>query len=682
MDDRDSIYTVYRVGAGVPAASAEPFAALSRRRRPRHRVRAVLGWGLGLAALAAAAALFWTYGLQPLRDFWAVLDLAEATGEIPGWLLFGAPAVVVAVAVAVTAYLAFGRHRALKVIGLAVVTVVLAAPGFALGWTNGTLGDMGDRSADVASRVKHAREKLQPPLPGKAVNILLLGTDTRPDDPGRSDTLLLVRLDPKTKSITMLSFPRDLYVELPGYGYDKINAAYHYGGAALAVETVGQLTGLPIHHFMEVDFGGFWHVVNILGGVYYPVDRRYYNPESSSWKAIDIEPGYQLLKGQDALDFVRFRMDGRGDFSRMDRQQTFLKELQRQSGRWNRDWKRVTALLQAVTGEVTSDLDSLQTLLPLASLALTLDTNKVNMVRVQGGTQMMGDASYVVASGEEIQAAVTEFSNPTQPPVGARPGALPKKAYKVRVFNGSGVVGVAGSVADQLRDLGYNAKAVGNADSFTYVESMVYAPKGMSRTADQFVRLLAPAGLQLLRRTPGAHDGITLVVGSSFDGTIVAPEPEDETTALVVTEGRYDEAGWRALDAEVPMRLQMPGVWSPGFAYDQFRAYRVPTPTGRQAMAAVAVGRTPRQGYFSIQAMRWLNPPAIKHPTAQKKIGRTTYLQFYSGRDLHMVAWRRGNVLYWVLNTIDDELPPAFMMSLATSFAPLDAAQPEPAATP
>gem|GEM_PF-172724 len=707
----DTTYTVYRSGcdepvrraarppfAGRPAVSAarltpsgpalDPLAALSRRhgRRRRGSVRTVLLWLLAVSAAAAAAVVFWYLGRGPLQDFWSVLDLAHTTGRVPDWLLIGAPVTVAAAGAAVTAYLAYGRRLAVKIVGLAVVAVVLALPGFALGWTNGTLGDMGDRSSAVAAAVSHARNKLRPPLPDEAVNILLIGSDARPGDPGRADTLLLVRLDPDTKSIAMLSFPRDLYVELPGYGHDKINVAYPYGGAALCVETVGQLTGLPINHFIEVDFSGFWNVVNILGGVYYPVDRRYYNPESSSWKSIDIAPGYQLLRGHDALDFVRFRHDARGDFSRMQRQQTFLKELQRQSGRWNRDWRRVTKLLTAVTRQVTSDLDSLDRLLPLASLALTLDTKNVHLVRLEGATQTMGDISYVIASEEEVKAAVAEFSNPTQASVSGGGRVMGKKTYRVRVVNGSGVPGIAATVATQLRDLGYQAKAVGNAESFTYTDTVVYAPEGMRRTAEQFVRLLAPAELRALERRPGLYDGVTVVIGSSFDGTVAVPEPQEETPAIVAAPGRYDEASWKALDAETPMKLQMPGVWASGLAYDEFRAYRIETPGGRRAAAAVAVATTPNEGYFSIQMMRWLDPPAIADPTAKKTIGGTTYLLFYEGPDLHMVAWRRGNSLYWVLNTMDDQLPAAFMMALATSFQPLDGAQavgtPSPSASP
>jgi polyisoprenyl-teichoic acid--peptidoglycan teichoic acid transferase len=690
----DTTYTVYQAGrdepvrrltrgasAAVPATPpAEPLAALSHRRRSGGARAAVL-WTLFAFAAVAAVVVFWLYGRQPLADFWAVLDLARTTGDVPSWAMVGAPVAAVVATAGVTAYLAFGRHRSLKVVGLVVVVAVLAAPGFALGWTNGTLGEMGDRSPEVVKTVEHAREKLQPPLPGKAVNILLLGADVRPDDPGRSDTMVLARLDPATKSITMLSFPRDLYVEIPGYGYNKMNAAYPYGGAALCVETVGQLTGLPVHHFIEVDFGGFWSVVGVLGGVYYPVDRRYYNPPGTGYLPIDLEPGYQLLWGHDALGLVRFRHDALGDFNRMRRQQSFLKELQRQSGRWNGDWRKVTKLLTAITKHTTTDLDSLKSLLPLASLALTLDTSNVHTVQLEGSNAMMDGLSYVVASPEQVQAAVAEFNDPEQAPVTKAAGVLARTAYDVRVFNGSGVAGVATSVAEQLTGQGFDAVAAGDADAYTYEASVVYAPQGMRNTAEQFVRLLAPAELRLVPRSAGQTDGITIVVGSSFDGTLDVPEADAEEPTLVATRGRYDEASWRAADAQTPLKLEMPGVWAPGLVYDEFRAYRFKTTTGRNSSAVVAVGRTPRSGYFSIQVMRWLRPPAIADPTTKKTIRGTTYLLFYAGSRLHMVAWRSGNALYWVLNTLDDELPVDFMMALATSFSPLDPEQPQPQAS-
>ena len=121
---------------------------------------------------------------------------------------------------------------------------------------------------------------------------------------------MLLRINPATKSISMLSIPRDLRVEIPGWGTDRINAAYSDGGAALSVKTFETLTGLPVNHFIDVDFVGFIDIVDYLGGVYLDVDRQYYNNTAvTGYSSIDIQAGYQRLNGHDALSFVRFRHD-------------------------------------------------------------------------------------------------------------------------------------------------------------------------------------------------------------------------------------------------------------------------------------------------------------------------------------------------------------------------------------
>ena len=148
---------------------------------------------------------------------------------------------------------------------------------------------------------------------GEPENILILGSDKRanlPGDPGRSDTTMLLRLDPDRNAIALMSIPRDLKVEIPGYGTDKFNAAYTYGGPKLTLRVVKELTGLPINHVVNVDFLGFVRAVDAINCVYVDVDRRYYhsNAESSEeYSEINIKPGYQLLCGKKALQYVRYR---------------------------------------------------------------------------------------------------------------------------------------------------------------------------------------------------------------------------------------------------------------------------------------------------------------------------------------------------------------------------------------
>ena len=118
----------------------------------------------------------------------------------------------------------------------------------------------------------------------------------------------------------------------------------------------------------------------------------------------------------------------------------------------------------------------------------------------------------------------------------------------------------------------------------------------------------------------------------------------------------YDVASWKALQSKTKLRLERPTAWSPGFVYDEFYPYTLNTTEGKRSLAAVVVARTPQGGYWSIQAMRWLSPPAIENPSGKELINGVEYLYFYQGDRLHMVAWKRNKTLYWVLNTLSNEL--------------------------
>jgi LCP family protein required for cell wall assembly len=179
--------------------------------------------------------------------------------------------------------------------------------------------------------------------PGTPQTILVLGSDRRWSDlkknnpaltksvAARSDTILLIRMDPRQEATAVLSIPRDLKVLIPGYGINKINAAYSLGGADLTAKTIKTLFGdeFKINHIVNVNFQGFRQVVDALGCVYADVDRRYYHsnlglPTSQHYAEIDVRPGYQQLCGQRALDYVRFR-HADSDIVRAARQQDFLR---------------------------------------------------------------------------------------------------------------------------------------------------------------------------------------------------------------------------------------------------------------------------------------------------------------------------------------------------------------------
>ena len=193
--------------------------------------------------------------------------------------------------------------------------------------------------APQSADVKMTTKRLDLPIAGQPATALVIGYDRRAGEakgtPSRSDTLMLIRANPKNETISLLSFPRDLRTEIicPGKSTytDKINAAYANCGAQGTLETVEKLTGTPVNYLITVNFRGFRQLVDKLGGMWMDVDRRYFNTHSgpTGYATINLQPGYQRLGGYQALDFVRFRHTD-SDLFRNARQQLFVRALKDQ----------------------------------------------------------------------------------------------------------------------------------------------------------------------------------------------------------------------------------------------------------------------------------------------------------------------------------------------------------------
>ncbi|MGA8746469.1 MAG: LCP family protein [Solirubrobacterales bacterium] len=267
---------------------------------------------------------------------------------------------------------------------------------------------------------------------GQPETILILGSDKRAnlgEERGRSDTTILVRLDPDQNTITVMSIPRDLKVDIPGYGIAKFNAAYTYGGPKLTLRLVKELTGLEVTHVVNVDFLGFVRAVNAIGCVYTDVDRRYYHsnegvPPSEQYSEINIEPGYQRLCGKQALAYVRYRHTDT-DLVRSARQQDFLSAARGQVpisqlvlGQGN--------LIDIFTKYTTSDINTAEEMLDLLKLFIASRNASVKEVHFPA---TLGP-SYVYASESAIHGAAREFlgtaGGPPKSIVAEASGAKPK----------------------------------------------------------------------------------------------------------------------------------------------------------------------------------------------------------------------------------------------------------------
>ena len=247
---------------------------------------------------------------------------------------------------------------------------------------------------------------------GKPQTIMLIGSDQRAkgardfESGARSDTLILVRLDPAKKRTALLSLPRDLKVEIPGHGTDKLNAAYSLGGPKLTLKTVKELTGLTVNHVINVDFKGFRAGVDAIGCVFVDIDRTYFNNNigvAEAYATINVKQGYQKLCGQDALDYVRYRHEDT-DLVRAARQQDFLRQAKDQVGvgKIIGDRRKLTRIFGKYTD---SDIQKRKSVLRLLRLVAGSASNPIVEVHFKGKV----GASYVTTSQKRIQKMTEQF---------------------------------------------------------------------------------------------------------------------------------------------------------------------------------------------------------------------------------------------------------------------------------
>ncbi len=265
------------------------------------------------------------------------------------------------------------------------------------------------RNSTPIPGIDNELDKVQP---GSPQTIVVLGSDRRYGDkkaglPARSDTIIVVRLDPDKEATAVMSIPRDLKVEIPGFGTRKINEAYALGGPKLTIRTVKSLLSLPISHVVNVNFGGFQRAVNRLGCVYVDIDRRYFNDRGGpgGYATIDLKPGYQRLCGSDSLDYVRYRHTD-DDFVRAARQQLFLGQAKDQIGLGKVFGDR-NELLRIFGRYTQTDIarDNDAAILRLIKLAYESSKNPIHEVKFRGA--QVGD--YVETTPERLQRTVDEF---------------------------------------------------------------------------------------------------------------------------------------------------------------------------------------------------------------------------------------------------------------------------------
>ena len=351
-------------------------------------------------------------------------------------------------------------------------------------WLDGeqTVVDI-DRASRKDPQIRKAAQKLDIALPGRPAIAMVVGQDFRKwakdeERGGRADTVMLIRADPNVGTLSTMSFPRDLMVDIHCPGRSPfpgpINSAYALCGLQGTVETVKQLTGLPVHYLVTIDYRGFIQTVDKLGGVWIDVDRRYFNDNSGggpTFPPIALQPGYQQVSGRGALSFVRYRHTD-SDLYRIERQKIFMRAL---NERLASSFKltAIPKLTKIVRDNVKIGKGGEKALEPdefraWAFFALQLPPGRIFQSKIGGfyGSGTAGDP--LRTDGSNIQTAVEEFQTPdvvagekaTAAALGQRPRlpgakAPPPGRTSMVVLNGNGVTGSAANASYLLGQRGY-----------------------------------------------------------------------------------------------------------------------------------------------------------------------------------------------------------------------------------
>jgi LCP family protein required for cell wall assembly len=450
--------------------------------------------------------------------------------------------------------------------------------------------------------------------PGNPQTLLLIGSDHRIGEPfsaSNTDTMMLVRLDPNSSTINVLSVPRDLKVQIPEHGgifTDKINAAYSLGGPDLLLKIIRQqvFPGIHVNHIIDVNFGGFEALVNAIGCVYVDVDHRYYNNTAfTDYSSIDIQPGYQKLCGPAALAFVRFRHTDT-DLVRNARQQDFLRWVKSQYSVGQIISNRDTLL--RIFGQHTQtdhDLHTTDGLINLFNLVAFSAGHAVKQIPFPAillpcgpGTTAPGGVTqtpcYVSADPGAEQRAFGQFMTPTvvKP---ASVGSAPKPSGPSHPGGHGG--GGGGLAAGLVLD---------SADGDAQVAAMPHANMPVA--------------------VPKAIVGISHFCTNATCTIGPVADSYPRTYAL-----RGSAGGWHA-------------------------AYRI------------TLALNPVLGqYYGIQGTTWLSPPILSSPTETRTIGGKKLMLFYNGHKLTLVAWRTPQAVYWLSNTLTDDITNAQMLGIASS---------------
>lgn len=359
----------------------------------------------------------------------------------------------------------------------------------------------------------------------RPINILVMGIDRVPgaaagsDDvfSGRTDTLLLLRVDPETQTVNILSIPRDTRIRIPGHGVNKINQANVEGGPELVAQTISANFGsIPVDRYVRVSTGAFKEIVDLVGGVEVLVPKRMVYEDHSQGLYIDLHPGLQTLNGDQAEQFARFRKDASGDIGRVQRQQILLKAFRERL----QDPTVIPKLPQGIRllqRYIDTNL-SLEELLALANFGLNLEGDNLQMVMLPGRFSSSREyiASYWIPDrGASMQIMEDFFQVNSLATLADNRDQESLWGQRIAVQNAASAPHVAADAARYLRQEGFRNVYVIQDWPAVQAQTQIIAQRGNVASAQRLGSLLA-TGRVVSESTGDLQSDITLRIGNDW----------------------------------------------------------------------------------------------------------------------------------------------------------------------
>ena len=290
---------------------------------------------------------------------------------------------------------------------LVLIILITAVSGFLMFYSLLDSGKQNDFQVEKKAEVKNNNNQVLANTK-KQYNLLLLGTDQKQNGRARSDTLMIANIDLVTEEISIISIPRDTRVKFPDGQYHKINAAYSYGGVELVEKTISQFLGIEIDYYLNINYNDFTDLVDLIDGVELKVAKNLQYIDQAASLNIDLAAGKQILNGEQALDYVRFRHDHLGDIGRVKRQQKFLRAAADKLLTPSIVFK-LPKLLNKVSNTVDTNL-TLNNFAVLAKLIKEMELEQIRTVTLPGETDYINGISYWVVIEKKLNSVLTTLN--------------------------------------------------------------------------------------------------------------------------------------------------------------------------------------------------------------------------------------------------------------------------------